>query len=165
MSNIIKHTFTETTLAIEDGELVEKVVSEKEYRFSLNMKGLDLFEREYGKPLIKTLTKVIKNVDFATLQDLQEASSQNMGVVMNTIDSLIDADFLKALACSSYISIVDDQPVNNDVTKEKFKETFAYSEMLNDIDFVIKLLNMAIDCVFSKQKKKESGSDSRKNLR
>lgn len=163
MSNIIKHTFTETTLAIEDGELVEKVVSEKEYRFSLNMKGLDLFEREYGKPLIKTLTKVIKNVDFATLQNIQDASNRNVGSIMGAIDNLIDADFLKALACSSFISIVDGQPVNNDLTKEQFKESFAYGEMLNDIDFVVELLNMAIDCVFSKTKKKESGNESRKN--
>lgn len=163
MGNVIKHTFIETTLQFEDGELVEKVVGEKEYRFSLNMKGLDLFEREYGKPLIKTLTKVLKTIDFGKLQAMQELGEGTTAEIMDTIDNLIDPSFLKALACSSYISIVDSQPINNDYTKEQFKESFAYQIMLNDMDFIIKLLNMAIECVFTKQKKKTSGNDNRKN--
>lgn len=154
----MKYTFIEKGATIVNGELVEQEGLEKTYTFTLKMNGLKLFEIEYGKPLIKALTKMVKTIDMDTLETLKDS---NKAEALKAIDGLIDIDFIRALACSSYVKIVDNIGYNSEQTVEEFKQLKVNDYCINDIDFIFKILEMAIDCVFEKQKS-NANNDSKK---
>lgn len=150
----MKHTFYETGLTLIDGELVETDPKEVEYNFSLKMSGLKLFEQEYGKPLIKVITKLSQEIGSAGETFSQ---AELLGIVSN-----FDEKAIKALACASYIKIANNQLINNESTVEEFKESFAYGILMNDIEFVLDLITMAINQTFEK-KKSNAGNGKAKN--
>lgn len=152
----MKHTFTEYGVTVVNGELVEQAGIEKEYNFTLKNNGLKLFEQEFGKPLIKALTKILQTVDINKLQSMTEDS--DVSDVIIATDGLIDDKFIRALACASYNKIEDNKAINNEQTVEEFKNSFVYDAMLTDIKFITELLNMAVSCIFEETKKQNNQS-------
>lgn len=127
---IIKHTFKIPNLKLENGELIEKEPIEKTYTFTLLYKGVGVYEEIANEPLLNTL------VSFQGL-DINEIVKKVMGT-----------KFILDLASASYTKIENDKFYNNRATCEEFRKLPVASH-LNDIQFVIKLLEMATDCLVS----------------
>lgn len=125
---IIKHTFKIPQLSIVNGELVENGNIEETYTFTLLHKGIGLYEEMTNEPLINTLLGI------QTLERTEIAK-----IVMNS-------KFVLNLASSSYVKIEDGKFHNNRATCEEFKK-LPVANHLNDISFVIKLIEMATECV------------------
>lgn len=141
MSKIIKHTFKIPHLVVKDGELVQDSESTLTYQFTLLFKGVGLYEEIAGKSLLNTLVDSVKfNND-----ELDEAAS---------MEGFIDKQFIKDLACASYVKIVGDKFHNNRATAEEFRKSQAYSIVENDYDFIMKLISMAMECIYDEQKSK-----------
>lgn len=152
----MKHTFTEYGVTVVDGELIEQSGIEREYNFTLKNNGLKLFEKEFGKPLIKALTQILQQVDVNKLQEMTEES--DISDVILATDGLIDDKFIRALACASYNKIENNQAINNEQTVEELKNSFVYDIMLTDIKFITELLNMAVHCIFEENRKQSNQS-------
>lgn len=157
----MKHTFKEFGAVVLNGEVVEQEGIEKEYTFTLKMKGLKLFEQEYGKPLIKALMGIFKKVDIEKIQSLNEDS--NINDLIAESDGMIDEKFIRALACASYVKIEGNEAFNNETTVEELKESFVYDQMLLDMNFMVKILQMAVSAVFEKNRKDNVQNTKRKN--
>lgn len=130
---ILKYTFNIPQLVVEDGELVEMGATEETYTFTLLFKGIDLFEKIYNKPLLTELAKL---------------SNVNEGNVANSLD----VEMLKALAKASYCKIDGNAFHQNMITAEEFSKTSAFTRISMDTDFMIALLNMAVECCVNNQK-------------
>lgn len=135
MSKIIKHTFKIPNLVVKDGELVEDKETTVTYQFTLLFKGVGLYEEIAGKPLLNTL------MGFT-------------GAKEEALAKIIDKKLIKDLACASYIKIVGDKFHNNRATAEEFKKSQVYPIIENDYEFIMKLLTMAMECVYDEQKSK-----------
>ena len=143
---IIKHTFKIPQLSIVNGELVENGSVEETYTFTLLHKGIGLYEEMAGEPLLNTILNI--NID----DEMQMAK-----IVLNK-------QFILNLASASYVKLDENKFHNNRATCEEFKK-LPVANYITDIDFVLKLIQMATDCVvdYSKQnkgkkeKKKETG--------
>lgn len=155
----MKYTFIKDGIAVVNGELIEQEGIEVEYNFSLKMNALKLFEMEYGKPLLKSLMNILKKVDINKLNDLANGKEDN-GEAFTTSEVLMDVDFIRALSSASYVKIVDNVAYNNEVTMQEFKDSFAYDKVINDVNFVTRLLSMAMKAIF--ENKKSEGNSSRK---
>lgn len=134
---IIKHTFKLPKLEIVEGELLENGYSEETYTFTLLHKGIGLFEELSGKPLMSYLATI--NVD-------DEKS----------LEKFLSKDFIPNLACASYVKIEDNKFHNNRATAEEFKKTLAYPRCGEDLEFVKKLTEMAVECITGELPKGES---------
>lgn len=146
MSKIIKHTFRIPHLAVKDGELVQDKETAITYQFTLLFKGLGLFEEITGKPLLNAL------MGNAKIDQLDEND-------VDTITKFIDKQFIKDLASASYIKIVGDKFHNNRVTVDEFRKSQVYPILENDYEFIMKLLNMAMECVYDDQKGKTKSKE------
>lgn len=144
MSKIIKHTFEIPNLYVENGELVEGKPTEKTYTFTLLFKGTGLYEEITGKTLFSDLM-----------------SKSQSGTKEELAANILDRDFIQTLASVSYVKIDGNKFHNNHVTIEEFKKSPAYSLVGQDLDFITKLMQMAIDCINAddgKRKTKEVSS-------
>ena len=133
---IFKHTFKIPKLEVtDDGELIQSGNTEVTYTFTLLHKGTGVFEElSGGKPLMSYLTKI--------KQDSVE----------ETISSFYDKQFIPTLACASYVKIENNKFHNNRATAEEFKKSIVYPHITDDIDFMTKLVEMAVECVLGEQK-------------
>ena len=159
---IYKHTFYVDQVNLVDGELVIGDPVEYTYTFSLVMKGMDLFEKEYGQPLIKTLTDIVRSTNVKTVEELEHLDD-NMDFLLNMSGSILDGKFIKALACASYIKIENGQAINNEMTAEEFKNLPAYDYVTSDFEFLGKMLSMALSCIQDDSGKKKQNQGKRKN--
>ena len=116
-------------LGVVDGEIVELDPERIECMFSLTNKALELFEEEFGKPII--------NVLFGKYGD----------------DYTQNGQFIRALACSCYLKLEDNSIRQNQATKEAFKKLEIYPTLASDLQFVTELVSMAIECIEEKTKK------------
>lgn len=128
MPKIIKHTFEIPNLKIVDGELIDEGVKKETYTFTLMHKGIRVYEELAHEPLIKTLAQ------FDNIDDV------------NQIGKLMGSEFLLNLASASYVKIEGDKFHNNRATAEEFKK-LPISNHLDDLGFVLKLIQMAVECV------------------
>jgi len=143
---IIKHTFSIPQLAVVDGEVVEKEDKKETYQFTLLHKGIGVFEDMTGTPLMDTL-----------LECQGQSDTQMAKTIMNS-------NFILNLAAASYIRIGKDGQIhNNRATAEEFKK-YPVASHLNDLNFTIKLIEMATDCVLGdiKQNPKKQSSKPEK---
>ena len=138
MSKIIKHTFKIPNLVVKDGELVEEKETTVTYQFTLLFKGIGLYEEISGKPLLNSLMEAVG-----------DNADQNA-----IITKFTDKKLIKDLACASYVKIEGDKFHNNRATAEEFRKTQVYNIVEKDYEFVIKLLTMAMECVYGEQKGK-----------
>lgn len=138
MSKIIKHTFKIPNLVVKDGELIEDKETTITYQFTLLFKGIGLFEEISGKSLLNSLMATAMEDD-------------NKG---NALAKMVDKKLIKDLACASYIKIVGDKFHNNRATAEEFRKSQVYPILENDFEFITKLLQMAMECVYDEQKGK-----------
>lgn len=137
---LFKHTFYIDQFAIKEGEIVTLDPKEETYTFSLTLEGMGMFEEEYGEPVYDVLFRNINNEDLA-------------------IDGEISSrDFIRALACSSYLKIENNQVFNNDATKEEFKALPIYRSVSSDLTFVRELVAMAFACATEDRKKKSKNN-------
>lgn len=157
---IYKHTFYVDQVSVVDGELIIGDPIEYTYNFSLVMKGMDLFEKEYGKPLIASLTSIVKETNVKTVEELENLDN-NMDFLLNMTDSFIDGKFIRALACASYIKIENNQAINNEMTVEEFKESPVFPYITGDFDFLGKMLSMAISCIQDDVPKKNKNNQKK----
>lgn len=139
MSKIIKHTFTIPNLVVKDGELIEDKVTTVTYQFTLLFKGVGLFEEISGKSLLNSLMDAV-------------GSGSDKG---QALAKIVDKKFIKDLACASYVKIVGDKFHNNRATAEEFRKSPVYPVVENDYEFIVKLLTMAMECVYGEQKSKK----------
>ena len=146
MSKIIKHTFRIPNLVVKDGELVEDKETTVTYQFTLLFKGIGLYEELSGKPLLNTLMNSIGN----------NANQED------AIAKIIDKKVIKDLACASYVKIVGDKFHNNRATAEEFRKTQVYPIIENDYEFIMKLLTMAMECVYDEEKNKKRNKEATK---
>lgn len=160
MATIFKHTFFEERIAVENGELVMLEPLEHTYHFSLKMKGTDLFEQEYGKPLLPVITKALANTQIDNPKNIE---SEDIVSLLNNSDALLEGKMIKALAVASYIKIDGAQAYNNEQTALEFKESPVYSLVTSDFEFIGELFSMAIDCLMDSQKESEKGKKLKKN--
>ena len=144
MSKIIKHTFKIPHLIVKDGELVQDKETEVTYQFTLLFKGIGLYEEITGKSLLNSLLSSVK------FDELEE----NKVDEMTSLDNLVDKQLIKDLASASYVKIVGDKFHNNRATVEEFRKSIVYPVIENDFEFVMKLITMAMDCVYDEQKGK-----------
>ena len=121
----LKYTFYKENIGVKEGELVELDPTTYECQFAVTMKSLELFEDEYGKPLI--------NVIFG---------NQVNGVVSG--DETQSGAFVRALACASYIKIENNEVLQNEATKDEFKNLEIYNSVSSDLGFAAQLLGLAI---------------------
>jgi len=143
MSKIIKHTFVMPNLSVdEDGNLLEGKPKEETYTFTLLHKGVGIYEELTGESLFSTLMSLSK--------DSKETA---VSKVMNT-------KLLVNLASASYTKIEDGQFHNNRATAEEFKKKQVVNH-LNDVNFVVKLLQMATECVVGNSAKQQKKSDNK----
>lgn len=137
MAKIIKHTFIIPNLTVKDGELVEGKETAITYQFTLLFKGIGLYEELSGKSLLNSLMDATGN------------NAESMD-----INKFTDKKLIKDLACASYVKIDGDKFHNNRATAEEFKKTQVYNILDKDIGFVMKLLTMAMECVYGEEKEK-----------
>ena len=140
MSKIIKHTFEIPNLSVKDGELVEDKPTKVTYTFTLLFKGFGLFEEIHGETLFNAMLKNINSDN----DDMENSKN------------LMSTSFIKDLAAASYVKIVGDKFHNNRATVEEFKKSQVYSLIESDYDFIIKLSQMATECIYDEQKSKKS---------
>ena len=135
---IFKHTFKIPKLEVTDeGELIQAGYTEATYTFTLLHKGTGVFEElSGGKPLMSYLTKI------------------NQDSVEQTIESFYDKQFIPYLACASYVKIENGKFHNNRATAEEFKKSIVYPHLTDDIEFMTKLVEMAVECSLGEQKSK-----------
>lgn len=138
MSKIIKHTFKIPNLVVKDGELVEEKETTATYQFTLLFKGIGLYEELSGKPLLNSLMEAVGD-------DADQSK---------VLAKFTDKKLIKDLACASYVKIDGDKFHNNRATAEEFRKTQVYNVVEKDYEFVIKLLTMAMECVYGEQKGK-----------
>lgn len=135
---ILKYTFYKDNLTVIDGEIVEADPTPYTLNFSLTMKGLELFEEEYGTPIINILLK-----EYA-----YEAES---------------IEFLRALACSTYLKIDNNQVIQNEATVQEFKDMEEiYKSCASDAVFKVQLVSMAIECIEERAKKVKENNNPKK---
>lgn len=121
----LKHTFYKDNIGLKDGEVVELDPTKYECQFAVTTKSLELFEDEYGKPLI--------NVIFGNQVD---------GVVSG--EETQSGKFVRALACASYLKIENNEVYQSEATRDEFKSLDIYKSCSSDMGFVVQLLGMAI---------------------
>lgn len=137
---IIKHTFEIPNLKVENGELVENGTTKETYTFTLLHKGMGLYEELSGKPLMATLVN---------LKDEGDA-----------LEQVISNKFIQDLACASYVKIDGDKFHNNRATVEEFKKTAVFPKVSEDIDFIKKLIQMAMECITEQEEKKRKAKNT-----
>mgnify|MGYP006988840299 CR=1 FL=1 len=140
MAKIIKHTFIIPKLSVIDGELVEGEGTSVTCQFTLLFKGIGLYEEISGKSLLNSLMSSIDYKDEDADIDVQRFT---------------DSKLIKDLACASYIKIDKDKFHNNRATAEEFRKSQVYNLVDKDYDFIMKLLSMAMECVYRDEKAKE----------
>lgn len=160
MAQIFTHTFYEENIAVKDGELVLLDPTEYTMHFSLKMKGTDLFEQEYGKPLFPTITKILANTQVSNPSDLNEAT---IVALLENSDALLESKWIKALATACYIKVEGAQVSNNEQTALEFKESPVYSLVASDFEFIGKLMEMAIDCLMDEKAPQKKGKQLKQN--
>lgn len=160
MAQIFKHTFYEDKIAVKDGELVLLDPEEYTMNFSLKMKGTDLFEQEYGKPLFPTITKILAKTEVKNPEDLKE---DDFVALLENSDALLESRWLKALATACYIKIDGAQVYNNEQTAMEFKESPVYSLVASDFEFIGKLLSMTIECLMDDKAPQKKGKQLKQN--
>ena len=138
MAKIIKHTFEIPNLTIKDGELVEDKPTKVTYTFTLLFKGFGLFEEIHGDTLFSAMLQNVNGAD-----DTENAKN------------LMSTSFIKDLAAASYVKIVGDKFHNNRATVEEFRKSQVYPLIENDYEFIIKLSQMASECIYDEQKSKK----------
>ena len=153
MAEIIKYKFYEEQINVVDGELVIGDPIEYECNFTLLIKGFDLFEKEYGKPIMQVLAKIFRDTGIENLDDINKTSA--IGNMVKAEETLFDAKFIKALASASYVKIVNSTPVNNEITVQEFKESPVYELITSDMEFVTELMSMTMDCLNRKEENKK----------
>lgn len=126
---ILKYTFDIPKLIVEDGELLEAGTVKETYTFTLLFKGVGLYEKLTGKPLLNELSKYSGDV-----KD-------------------IDIEFIKNVAKASYAKIEGNQFHQNMITAEEFSKTEAFNRVLIDVDFMTALIEMVMDCVVPQTQK------------
>lgn len=119
----LKYKFYTEELVYENGEIKELDQEGQEFYFTLTLKSMELFEQEYHKPLISIL-----------LQD-------------NNSDEVNSYEFIKALACSTYLKIEDYKILQNEFTQEEFKSFDVYKLCAGDMGFTAQVVGMAIQCI------------------
>lgn len=135
---ILKYTFEIPQLIVEDGELLEMGTKEETYIFTLLFKGIDLYEKLTGKPLLTDLTK------------------------MSQMGNVVDVELIKNLAKCSYCKIEGDSFHQNMVTADEFSKTQAFSRIGMDTDFMSAIVQMAVDCCISNTQKASDGAKAKK---
>lgn len=129
---IFKHTFTTSNLVLDkNGDLIEDGKIQETYTFTLVHKGMGLYEELAGEPLLKTLYGLIGSTGAADIDPT----------------TLLNSKFVSNLACASYVKIEKNQFHNNRSTAEEFRRSRAFGQINQDLDFVQKLFQMAIECV------------------
>ena len=126
---ILKYTFDIPQLIVDDGELFEKGSIKETHTFTLLFKGINLYEKLAGKPLLNELSKY------------------------GNANQEIDIEMIKNLACASWCKIENDSFHQNMVTAEEFKKTEAFNLIGKDTEFMTKLLEMVMDCCLSENQK------------
>ena len=131
---IIKHTFKIPKLEVTDeGELKEIGNIEETYTFTLLHKGIGIFEEMSGKPLMSYLT----NMAMKSEEEL--------------VQNFMDKSFIPNLACASYVKIENGHFHNNRSTAEEFRKSNVYPHITEDLNFITKLVELAVDCVLGEQ--------------
>lgn len=135
---VLKYTFENRKLGVIDGDIVELDPEYITCHFSLTLKATELFEEEYGKPVINVLFRGDKNDDIST------------------------GRFIRALASSMYLEVNNGQILQNEVTQEHFQDLEIYKSIASDLIFVSELTDCAMLCIdeqiknSTKNNKKES---------
>lgn len=129
---IIKHTFKIPKLRVVDGELIEDGYMEETCTFTLLHKGVGLYEELADKPLMASLV---------------EFNGEN---VNDNVKNILNKDFIRNLACASYVKIENNTFHNNRSTAEEFKKKPFFNKINEDLSFVEKLINMSADCLTDK---------------
>lgn len=145
MSKIIKHTFEIPNLSVVDGELVEGKPTKVTYTFTLLFKGFGIFEDLHGSTLFSALLETIGDNE------------------QDSVKKLFGTSTIKDLACASYVKIEGNKFHNNRATAEEFRKSQVFPLIENDYDFIMKLSQMATECVYDEQKSKANNKkeDSR----
>ena len=138
MSKIIKHTFEIPNLTVKNGELVEGKPTTVTYTFTLLFKGFGIFEDLHGSTLFSALLESIGDNE------------------TDSVKKLLGTSMIKDLACASYVKIDGDKFHNNRATEEEFRKSQVYPLVDNDYEFVTKLTQMAMECVYDEQKNKSN---------
>lgn len=125
---ILRHTFEIERYGVQDGEVIDLDSELITCHFALTIKALELFEEEYGKPVITVL--------FGGKQE-ETASST----------------FIKALACATYFTLEGNSFKQNQATKEAFKNLEIYSTLADDLAFTTELVGMAVKSIEARTKK------------
>ena len=130
---IIKHTFTVPSLQVVNGELTEVGSKKETCTFTLLSKGIGLYEELADEPLMASLLKFNKENE------------------QDSVGQLLDKNFIKNLACASYVKIEGNAFHNNRKTCEEFKKKQLYEKINEDLDFIGELIEMASDCINDKK--------------
>lgn len=170
MNEILKYTFTKDTIEVVEGELVLGEPKEITAYFTLKIRGMGLFELEYGKPLLNVITSLLGKMDENSLKEISNYSENGKGLSEANVDALIeisdgllDAKFVRALASASYTKIDQGIPLNTEGTLTEFKQSELYDLCLSDYEFIGDLIGMAVACLNDKKKKKSQNNTRRKN--
>lgn len=147
MSKIIKHTFVIPNLAVKDGELVVEKETTVTYTFTLLFKGIGLYEELSGKPFLNSLMEALGDGG----DEIDQAKA---------IAKFTDKKFIKDLACASYVKIEGDKFHNNRATAEEFRKLQAYGMVEKDLDFIVDLLGMAMECAYGQEKSKSKSKQA-----
>ena len=142
-----KWTFEKENLGTKDGEIIELDPTVYHCQFALTLKALGMFEEEYGKPLM--------NVVFGgSGNDIDDQNTE-----------LGSPEFIRALACSTYIKIDNNQVYQNEATRDEFKNLEIYQSCANDLMFIGELVKAATKAIVEKVKNNlnEEGTPKRKN--
>ena len=130
---IIKHTFTIPSLKVVNGEVKEVGSKTETCTFTLLSKGIGLYEELADEPLMASLLKFNKDSE------------------QDSVGQLLDKNFIKNLACASYVKIEGNAFHNNRKTCEEFKKKQFYEKINEDLDFIGELIEMASDCINDKK--------------
>lgn len=135
MKNIFKYSFEIPQFIVDDGELIETEPKIETYTFTLRFKGLDVYEKLTGRALLPDLASMSS---FGNAEDFTKN---------------LDMAVIKNIAKASYCKIDGDAFHQNLATAEEFSKTQAYSRIGVDTDFMIALLEMAVDCCMNSKAK------------
>lgn len=130
----LRYCFEIEHYGVADGEPVQLDSTFEDFKFSLTLKSLEMFEGEMGEPLIKYFYG-------------DKAEDQTSG------------NFTRALASVCYMDLSDGTVKQNESTVEAFKNTEAYKICAEDAFFALALRTHAIKCFEERNKRSRERND------
>jgi|GEM_PF-1541420 len=168
MNGIIKHVFKPKKIMIDEATKEPNVIEGEPitFYFSLLQQGHQIFEELYGSGMMAVIAKATVDPNKVSPKGNPKKKLENEVMPANyqVMDLVTNSKFITSLAAASYLKILDDGTiVNNLVTANEFLESEAIHGLTQDIEFAQKLMQMITDTLPQETKKTKKANSVTKS--